>query len=49
MRTIWNRITLECYRQPGDEERAPWYAYPLALAFIVGAYALVQTLDAVGY
>jgi hypothetical protein len=35
MRHIWNRITLECYRQPG-EDPMPWYAVPLTILFLVG-------------
>lgn len=49
MKHFWSRITLECYRQPGDTEKAPWYAYPLAVLFIVAVYGFFQMADAVGF
>lgn len=48
MKHLWSRISLECYRQPG-EKPAPWYAYPLTVLFVVGLYAFVQMADAVGF
>lgn len=48
MKHLWSRISLECYRQPG-EEPAPWYAYLLTVLFILGLYAFVQMADAVGF
>lgn len=49
MKHLWNRITLECYRHPDDTDKAPWYAYPLAIVFVVGVYAFVQMADAAGF
>lgn len=49
MRHLWNRLTLECYRQPGDTDKAPWYAYPLTVLFIVGLYAFASIGEAVGF
>lgn len=49
MKTLWSRLTLECYRHPDDTEKMPWYAYPLTAVFIVGAYMFVQALDAAGF
>ena len=36
MKHIWNRITLERYRLPDDDEKTPWYAWPLVALFIYG-------------
>jgi len=49
MKHLWHRISLECYRQPGDTEKAPWYAYPLIAVFVAGLYAFVQMADAAGF
>lgn len=49
MKDVWHRLTLEHTRQDGDNSKAPWYAYPLVFAFVTGLYALMQTLDAVGF
>ncbi|WP_167670813.1 hypothetical protein [Allopusillimonas ginsengisoli] len=46
---IWGRITLEHTRQPGDDQKAPWYAYPLAAVVLAGFYVLVSTLDKTGF
>lgn len=48
MKTFWSRITLQCYCRPG-EKPAPWYAYPLALVFIVGMYAVASIGDVAGF
>lgn len=49
MRTIWGRLTLECYRQPGDTKKAPWYAYPLVVVFVTCLYGFMQMADAAGF
>jgi len=49
MKRLWHRISLECHRQPGDTETAPWYAYPLTVVFIVGVYSFVQMADTAGF
>lgn len=46
MKTIWRRFT---QHTGGPSEDMPWYAPFLTVAFIAGAYAVVQTLDAAGY
>jgi len=48
MKHIWNRLTLECYRQPG-EEPMPWYAVPAALLFIAGWLGADLILTAAGF
>lgn len=48
MKHLWNRLTLECYRQPG-EEPAPWYAYPLTVLLVVAVFGFMQMADAVGF
>ncbi len=48
MKAIWSRITLECYRAPGDKP-APWYAYPLTVVFVIGLYAFASIGEAVGF
>ena len=49
MKHLWHRITLEHTRQDGDSSKAPWYAYPLGLAFLVALYAVMQTGDMAGF
>lgn len=46
MKALWRKLTQHS-GDPADD--IPWYAPPPLAAFIVAAYALVQTLDAVGY
>lgn len=48
MKHLWNRITLDCYRAPGDKP-APWYAYPLTVVFVVCVYAFMQVGQAAGF
>ncbi|AEC22248.1 hypothetical protein PT7_P012 (plasmid) [Pusillimonas sp. T7-7] len=46
MKALWRKLT----QHSGDPtENIPWYAPPLMAVFIVGAYALVQTLGATGF
>lgn len=46
MKALWRKLT----QHSGDMgDDIPWYAPPLAAVFIVAVYAIVQTLDAVGY
>ncbi|NYT67936.1 hypothetical protein [Pusillimonas noertemannii] len=47
MKQLLSRITLECYRQPGDTDKAPWYAYPLTVLFVTGWLAADHLLTAV--
>ena len=49
MKTLWNRLTLECHRQPGDTEKMPWYAVPAALLFIAGWLAVQIILSDSGF
>lgn len=45
---IWNRITLSCYEQPG-EEKAPWYAYPLGVLAVLAWLGAYVVLGSGGY
>lgn len=48
MKTLWHRITLQCYCHP-DEQPGPWYAWPLAALFVVGWLAAQIILSDGGY
>lgn len=49
MKHLWHRINLECYRQPGDTSKAPWYAIPLTIVLLVSLYGFLQMADAAGF